>query len=46
VGDLPRGWPFQELLARLATRKRRGIGLCPLPNSDLFQLMMQLRPLR
>src|SRR5216683_2745395 len=21
-----------------------GIGLCPLPNSDLFQLMMQLRP--
>ena len=24
--------------------KGGGIGLCPLPNSDLFQLMMQLRP--
>ncbi len=26
------------------TAKGGAIGLCPLPNSDLFQLMMQLRP--
>jgi 2-polyprenyl-6-methoxyphenol hydroxylase-like FAD-dependent oxidoreductase len=44
VGDLHVDGLSRDYWHVWPAAKGGGIGLCPLPNSDLFQLMMQLRP--
>ncbi|HEY3658840.1 MAG TPA: FAD-dependent oxidoreductase [Steroidobacteraceae bacterium] len=44
VGDLRADGLSRSYWHVWPAAKGGGIGLCPLPNSDLFQLMMQLRP--
>jgi 2-polyprenyl-6-methoxyphenol hydroxylase-like FAD-dependent oxidoreductase len=44
VGDLHADGLSRNYWHVWPTAKGGAIGLCPLPNSDLFQLMMQLRP--
>src|SRR5260370_12452680 len=44
VGDLRVDGLSRNYWPVWPAEKGGGIGLCPLPNTDLFQLMMQLRP--